>query len=71
MFNKKKGGQCAWSISELGGEWPVRNEAEKGKPSRALFIGHREEFGFFFFFKGIMETTEGLLLWKWNESVCV
>lgn len=41
----------------MRGEWPVRDEAEGASSSRALFIGHGEEFGFF---KGIMETTEGL-----------
>lgn len=47
MFNKQKWGQCSWSLSEWGGEWPVRDEAEGTAPSRTLFIGHDEEFGFF------------------------
>lgn len=48
--------------SVRGGEWSVRDEAEGATSSRVLFICRVEESGFFS--KGIVGTTEALLLWK-------
>lgn len=61
MTNRREANVTEASVNR-GGEWSVRDEAEGATSSRVLFICHEEESGFFS--KGIVGTTEGLLLWK-------
>lgn len=58
MTNRREANVTEASVSEgVNGD-----EAEGATSSRVLFICHVEEAGFFS--KGIVGTTEGLLLWK-------